>query len=98
MTEQENSWIHRQLERLAETRPDLVEAIVQRAMLQDSEFRWAMVVGAYLDGQINLGKAAELLGMHRIELQRLFLEKGIPLRMGPEDTAEALAEAKAWST
>jgi hypothetical protein len=36
--------------------------------------------------------------MHRIELQRLFLEKGIPLRMGPEDTAEALAEAKAWST
>ena len=47
-------------------------------MQEDAAFRWAMVVGAYLEGHINLGKAAELLGMHRLQLQREFLEKGIP--------------------
>jgi predicted HTH domain antitoxin len=96
MAQKMASWLHRQLERLAETRPDMVEPIILRAMQEDFEFRWAMVVGAYLDGQINLGKAAELLGMHRIQLQRIFMEKGIPLRIGPLSVDEAEAEAKAW--
>lgn len=97
MAQKMASWLHRQLERLAETRPDMVEPIILRAMQEDFEFRWAMVVGAYLDGQINLGKAAELLGMHRIQLQRIFMEKGIPLRIGPLSVEEAEAEAKAWT-
>lgn len=97
MAQKMASWLHRQLERLAETRPDMVEPIILRAMQEDFEFRWAMVVGAYLDGQINLGKAAELLGMHRIQLQRIFMEKGIPLRIGALSVEEAEAEAKAWT-
>jgi len=59
MAKMDNSWVTRQLERLAETRPDLIEAIVQHAMLQDAEFRGAVVVGAYLDGQINLAERSE---------------------------------------
>lgn len=84
MAERVTSWLHRQFERLAQVRPDLVELILQRAMEEDEEFRWAIVVGAYLDEPINLGKAAELLGMHRAQLQRQFLEKGIPLRLGSQ--------------
>lgn len=97
MAQKMASWLQRQFGRLAETRPDLVEPVILRAMQDDPEFRWAMVVGAYLDGQINLGKAAELLGMHRLHLQQIFMEKGIPLRVGPLNVEEAEAEAKAWT-
>lgn len=97
MAQKMTSWLNQQLERLVETRPDLVESIILRAMQDNPEFRWAMVVGAYLDGQINLGKAAELLGMHRMRLQQIFLEKGIPLRIGARNIEEAEAEVKAWT-
>lgn len=40
----------------------------------------------------NLGKAAELLGLHELELWERFLELGIPLRVGSADLAEARAE------
>lgn len=98
MAEMAPPWLHRQFERLAQMRPDIVEPVLQRAMQEDAEFRWAMVIGAYLDERINLGKAAELLGMHRAQLQRQFLEKGIPLRLGSPTLEEAQAEVEAWAT
>lgn len=89
-----DSWLRQQFERLSQTRPDMVGAVLQRALEEDADFRWAMVVGAYLDEQINLGKAAELLGMHRAQLQQLFLERGIPVRLGAQTLEEARAEAE----
>ncbi|MBI3952081.1 MAG: UPF0175 family protein [Acidobacteria bacterium] len=97
MAETMTPWLYRQFQRLAQMRPDLVEPILQRALREDEGFRWAVVVGAYLDEQINLGKAAELLGMHRLELQQQFLEKGIPLRLGPQTVEEAKADVEAWA-
>ncbi len=97
MTETVPSWLYIQFDKLARMRPDMVESILQRAMQEDAEFRWAMVVGAYLEEQINLGKAAELLGMHRLQLQREFLEKGVPLRLGPQTLEEVQAEVDAWA-
>jgi predicted HTH domain antitoxin len=97
MAEMVTPWLYRQFDRLAQMRPDIVEPVLQRAMREDAEFRWAMVVGAYLEEQINLGKAAELLGMHRAQLQRQFLEKGIPLRLGSQTVEEAQAEVEAWA-
>ena len=38
-----------------------------------------MIINAYLDEKINLGKAAELLGAHRLELQNELREKGVPI-------------------
>jgi predicted HTH domain antitoxin len=55
----------------------------------------ALPIGAYQDGQISLGKAAELLNLHELELRRRFVELGIPLRVGPADLAEARAEVEA---
>lgn len=97
MGETAGEWVHQQLQKLIQVRPDLVAPAVDRAMKDDEAFRWAMVVGAYLDGQINLGKAAEVLGIHRLELQRLFVQKGIPIRVGAESREEAQAEAEAWT-
>jgi len=51
-----------------------------------------LVLDAYLGRQINLGKAAELLGLHELELRERFLELSIPLRLGPADLAEARSE------
>ncbi len=97
MAEMVTQWLYRQFERLVQMRPDLVEPVLQRAMREDEGFRWAIVVGAYLDEQINLSKAAELLGVHRMKLQQQFLEKGIPLRSGSRTIEEAKAEVEAWA-
>ncbi|RMF30588.1 MAG: UPF0175 family protein [Chloroflexi bacterium] len=89
------TWALEQLTRLARHRPELVGAALDRLLSEDPELRWALVVGAYLERQINLGKAAELLGMHEMALRERFLALGIPLRIGPADLAEAKAEVEA---
>lgn len=88
-------WEIDQLFKLREGQPDLLELVVQRLLQENEDIRWSMVIGAYQDRQINLGKAAELLGLAEIELRQRFIELGIPLRIGPEDLAEARAEAEA---
>jgi len=47
---------------------------------------------AYLAEEISLGKASELLGLNRFELQERFLRLGVPLRLGPATLEEARAE------
>jgi len=49
----------------------------------------------YLDDEISLARAAELLGLSRLELQERFLRLGVPLRLGPATLEEAWAEIKA---
>ncbi|MCH8317492.1 MAG: UPF0175 family protein [Bacteroidetes bacterium] len=44
----------------------------------NQEIKRAVVVNAYLDKKINLTKAAEELGMHRLELEKQFELEGIP--------------------
>jgi len=85
------------LEKLSKLRPDWIDPILEKLMREDEQLRWAVVVGAYLDGEINIGKAAELLGIHRLELQRIFIQKGIPLRLGPESEEEAKTEVESWA-
>jgi antitoxin (DNA-binding transcriptional repressor) of toxin-antitoxin stability system len=47
---------------------------------------------AYLADEISLGKAADLLGISRFELQDRFLRLDVPLRLGPASLDEARAE------
>jgi predicted HTH domain antitoxin len=89
------TWAVEQLLQLYRHRPELVQAALDRLLDEDAELRWALVLGAYLDRRINLGKAAELLGMHELELRERFLELGVPLRLGPADLPEARAEVEA---
>lgn len=78
-----------------ERRPELTGPALQRLFDEDDELRWVFVVSADLDHQINLGKAAELLGVHQQELREQFIERAIPLRIGSADIAEARAEVEA---
>ena len=95
------AWTYNQLIKVREHRPELVDQMVEELLNRQKELQWLVVVGAYLDEEINLGKAAKLLGVHRLELQEQFREQGIPLRLGVDTMEEAYAEIAAihhWNT
>jgi predicted HTH domain antitoxin len=95
------AWLYNQLLKIRQYRPALVDQALEDLLDQQTELRWLVVVGAYLDEEINLGRAAELLNLHRLELQEQFLAQGIPLRLGVETVEEAQAEMAAishWNT
>lgn len=62
------SWVLQQLVKLRQQRPELVDGAMSRLFQDDQELRWSLVLKAHRNRQINLGKAAELLGMHELEL------------------------------
>lgn len=76
-------------------RPDLVKPAIQNLLSQNHELRWVLVMGAYLEKDISLGKAAEMLDMHELALRERFIQLGIALHIGPADLAEAQAEVEA---
>jgi predicted HTH domain antitoxin len=88
-------WEVEQLLKLRERQPELIDPALRRLVQENEEIRWSVVVGAYSDRQINLGKAAELLGVTELELRERFIALGIPLRIGSADLAEARAEVEA---
>ena len=61
----------------------------------DVQAAWNAVVAAYLDGDISLGRAAELLGLSRFELMQSFNQAGIPLRLGSVSVEEAQTDVEA---
>lgn len=95
MAVQSYSWALTELVKLQQRQPDLVQSALEKTLSENSELRWSLVVNAYLDKRINLGKAAELLEIHQLELQERFTELGIPIRVGAATLAEAKAEVAA---
>ena len=89
------AWVFEQLVSLRRSRSALVDDALQRLWYEDDQLRWALVTNAYLDQQISLAKAAELLSLHELELREKFLQLGIPLRYGPATVEEARAEVAA---
>ncbi len=76
----------------------LAESDVEAAVAQaggDPQAAWDLIVAAYLDGHISLGRAATLLNQSRFELQARFSRLGITLRLGPLSVAEGRAEYEA---
>jgi len=88
-------WMISHLGKVYKLQPALVDAALERLLDSEPELTWSLVVSAYLDEEINLGKAAELLDMHELELRDRFIELGIPLRIGSATKAEAMAEVQA---
>jgi len=94
-----DNWQLRQLVKLQQSQPALVGRALSRLLQEDEALRWSVVVSAYLDEEISLARAASLLEMHPLELREMFVAKGIPLLLGPEDGADAQAEIdaiRAW--
>jgi predicted HTH domain antitoxin len=91
-------WTFAQLTKLYKQQPKLVDRALQTMIASNPDLTWSLVVTAYLDEEINLGRAAELLDLHELELRERFVELGVPLRLGPADKAEARAEAQALAS
>ena len=58
----------------------------------DAQAAWNRVLKAYLDGDISLGRAAELLELSRFDLLERMNRLGLPLHIGPAGLAEAQRE------
>ena len=57
--------------------------------------RWSTVIAAYLDGHINLGRAATLLALSLYELDERVRRLEVSRRIGPATKEEAQAEVDA---
>jgi prevent-host-death family protein len=61
----------------------------------DAQAAWNRVLKAYLDGDISLGRAAELLELSRFDLLERVNRLDLPLRVGPVGLAEVQREVAA---
>ncbi len=85
-------WMIQGLEKLGEIKPDALKKVLKDIEEQRPEIFRSLVLIAYVDNKISLSKAAELLGLSRIELQEELLEAGIPIRSLSEDDIAAEVE------
>jgi predicted HTH domain antitoxin len=79
----------------------LREAEVERTVREaggSPQARWDAVIAAYLEGHINLGRAATLIDLLFYELEDRFRRLGVPRRTGSETEEEARAELDAASS
>ena len=81
--------------KLREQQPDVIDQAIHHVVEHHEDSRWSVIVGAYQDGRINLGNAAELLEVSEIEWRHRVITLGIPLRIGAKDLMEARAEVEA---
>ena len=70
--------------------PEVLAAVV--AAEGDIQAAWNRVIAAYLDGDVSLGRAAQLLGVARFELTERLGRLGLPLHMGSATVGEARQE------
>lgn len=90
-------WAVEELKKLSEIQPEIVETALEQISKAKPEIYRSIVIGAYIDEKISLSKAAELIGITRIELEKEFREKGIPIRSLSEKDVVAEVEAlKTW--
>jgi predicted HTH domain antitoxin len=82
-------WEIAQLGKLCEEQPKIVEEALAALQTYHPEVWRRIVIGGYLDRQINLSKAAELIGLTRLELQQQFVKQGIPVYVLSEDEVQA---------
>lgn len=68
-----------------------VQAAVAAAE-DDPQAAWNRILAAYLDGDISLGRAAQLLGVARFDLTERLARLGLPLHLGSATPAEARQE------
>ena len=88
-------WQLSHLEKLSQVEPELVTAALEELLRSQHMLREKLVIGAYLEGEISLAKASELLEEHSVQLRQKLLAKGVPVRLGVESKEELLAEAAA---
>ena len=91
-------WPVKQLDKVLKIEGERAEERVLRLLDHDKVLKEKLIMGAYIDGDINLGKAAELLNELPVASRKRWQERGIPLRLGPNSVEVILAEWRAAHT
>ena len=90
-------WEIEELVKVSELKPEIVKKALNTIWAENPQLKRMVVINAYLDEKINLSKAAEELGLNRLELEEQLKAEGIPVRRLSEDDIRAEAEAvKRW--
>lgn len=90
-------WKIEELNNISQSKPDYIENALNKFLNDNPDIKRAIVVNAYLDKKINLSKAAEELGLHRLELERQFESEGIPVRrISEEDLKAEVVAVRKW--
>ncbi len=90
-------WEVDELCKLNKVQPEIVEAALKELWQRNPILYKSVVINAYLDAKINLGKAAKLLDMHRLELEKELRGKGIPIRsISKEDVVAEVEALREW--
>ncbi|MFQ6057240.1 MAG: UPF0175 family protein [Methanosarcinales archaeon] len=90
-------WELEELCKLGKIQPEILEASLKELWKRNPDLYKSVIINAYLDEKINLGKAAELLGVHRLELQNELREKGVPIRgLSKEDVSAEVEALLVW--
>ena len=90
-------WEVEELHKLSKIQPDIVDDALKGLWQRNPTLYKSVVINAYLDEKINLGKAAELLEVGRFELQNELKAKGIPIRsLSKEDVIAEVEAIRKW--
>ena len=90
-------WKLEELNKISQSKPEDVEYALDKLFNDNPDIKRVVVVNAYLDKKINFSKAAEELGLHRLELERQFESEGIPIRrISDEDLKAEVKAVKKW--
>jgi len=90
-------WEVEELCKLDKIQPEVLEAVLKELWQIKPALYKSVIINAYLDEKINLGKAAELLEVHRVELEKELREKGIPIRrLSKEDVIAEVEAIREW--
>jgi len=90
-------WEIEELDKISQSRPDEIKHALNKFFENNPDIKRMVIINAYLDKKISLSKAAEELGLHRIELEKQFASEGIPIRrISEEDIKAETAAIKRW--
>ena len=90
-------WEVEELYKLSKIQPDILEVVLKELWQRNPALYKSVIINAYLDEKINLVKAAELIGVHRLELQNELRAKGVPIRgISKEDAIAEVEAIREW--
>jgi predicted HTH domain antitoxin len=80
---------------LYKTEDEVIRDALRHLLRARPDMRIQLAAFRYRTEDLSLAKAAELAGVSWAQMKEILLEKGIPLRLGPESVEEAEEETKA---
>jgi predicted HTH domain antitoxin len=77
------------------SRDEVVEEALRHLLRARPDLRISMAIHRYQREPISLAQAAAFAGVSWSQLREIMVERGVPLRLGPESLEEARSEIEA---